>query len=361
MPITLDDLRHFAVTRSLFMPTTLRRAVERLGFVQADPIRAPARAQDLTLRHRVTKYRAGDLERRYPALGIEEDIFVNYGFVANAVHALMHPRRGIGWPTRGSRRVQDLLAFVREHGTVHPREVDAHFLHGTVTNYWGGSSSATTHLLEAMHYRGMLRVARREGGIRIYAVREPASAAGGAAERRARVDALVDVAVRKYAPLPAMSLSSLVSRLRYAVPQWRGELKSAFTRARHRLSHARVDGVDWYWPAGEQVPGPPAPERVLFLAPFDPVVWDRRRFELLWAWAYRFEAYTPAPRRRFGYYALPLLWRDRIVGWTNLSVQDGRLRCGTGYVRSSPPGDAAFARELELEVERMRIFLGLAG
>ncbi len=65
MPITLDDLRHFAVARSLFTPTSLKRAIHKLGFVQADPIRAPARAQDLTLRHRVKGYHAGDLERRY--------------------------------------------------------------------------------------------------------------------------------------------------------------------------------------------------------------------------------------------------------------------------------------------------------
>ena len=57
------------------------RASQRLGFVQADPIRAPARAQDLTLRQRVAGYRAGDLERRYPRLRIEEDFFVNYGFM----------------------------------------------------------------------------------------------------------------------------------------------------------------------------------------------------------------------------------------------------------------------------------------
>src|ERR1039457_5194026 len=78
--ITLDDLRRFAATSSLFPPTTLKRALYRLVFVQADPIRAPARAQDLTLRHRVKGYRAGDLERRYPRLALEEDFFVNYGF-----------------------------------------------------------------------------------------------------------------------------------------------------------------------------------------------------------------------------------------------------------------------------------------
>ena len=55
-------------------------------------------------------------------------------------------------------------------------------------------------------------------------------------------------------------------------------------------------------------------------APFDPVVWDRRRFELLWNWAYRFEAYTPVPKRRWGYYALPLLWREGVIGWARASV-----------------------------------------
>src|SRR5260370_19509138 len=98
MPITLDDLRRFTVARSLFTPTTLKRALHRLGFVQADPIRAPARAQDLILRHRVKDYRAGDLERRYRQLGIEEDFFLVYGFVTRSIHVLMHPRSDTGVP-----------------------------------------------------------------------------------------------------------------------------------------------------------------------------------------------------------------------------------------------------------------------
>src|SRR6266404_5153239 len=114
MPITLDDLRRYAVAHSLFTPTTLKRALHRLGFVQADPIRAPARAQELTLRHRVTGYRAGDLERRYATLGIEEDFFVSYGFVTSSVQALMHPRSETGvpadsrasWPAARRKRAQ---------------------------------------------------------------------------------------------------------------------------------------------------------------------------------------------------------------------------------------------------------------
>src|SRR5580658_4350614 len=100
---TLDHLRHLAVANSLFPPTTLKRALQRLGFVQADPIRSPARAQDLMLRHRVKGYRAGDLERRYAKLGIEEDFFVNYGFVTASIQALMHPRSTAGVPAEVGR------------------------------------------------------------------------------------------------------------------------------------------------------------------------------------------------------------------------------------------------------------------
>ena len=360
-PVTLDDLRRYAIARSLFTPTTLKRALRKLGFVQADPIRAPARAQDLILRHRVNNYRAGDMERRYSALGIAEDFFVNYGFVTPDLQALMHPRAGVSrWSATRKAQAQALLAFVGERGSVHPREVDAHFSHGSVTNYWGGSSSATTHLLDSMHYRGLLRVARRTGGIRVYAVQEHAPASLDAAARRERIDTLVDVVVRKYAPLPALSLSGLVSRLRYAVPQWRRELKSALLRAKQRLAHTRIDGIDWYWPAGERPAADRPPQDVArFLAPFDPVVWDRRRFQLLWGWAYRFEAYTPAAKRQFGYYALPLLWRDRIIGWGNISVREGALHADIGYVGAFISRGQRFKHEIDAELARMRAFLAL--
>jgi uncharacterized protein YcaQ len=365
--ITLDDLRRFAVAHSLFTPTTLKRALHKMGFVQADPIRAPARAQDLTLRHRVKGYRAGDLERRYAKLGVEEDFFVVYGFVTKAIQTLMHPRSDIGVPAesrepwQAARRKQAdlLLEFVRERGAAHPREVDDHFSHGRVKNYWGGSSNATTQLLDAMHYRGMLRVARREGGIRIYMAHQHGLEPADVVERHARLDALVDVAVGIYAPLPGPCLSDLVRRLRFAAPQWQGELKGALQRAKQRLAHARVDGVDWYWPAGED-PARSAPEEMArLLTPFDPVVWDRDRFELLWGWAYRFEAYTPASKRVRGYYALPLLWREHVIGWGNVSVKEGALKAELGYVESHPPRDSAFQRELEAELDRMGTFLGL--
>jgi uncharacterized protein YcaQ len=308
----------------------------------------------------VKNYHAGDLERRYPELDVEEDFFVNYGYVSRALQALMHPRSNAGspFPSGQKKKTRLLFDFVRERGPVHPREVDEYFAHGRVTNYWGGSSNATTHLLEDMHYRGWLRVTGRDRGIRRYALRQhwPATAEQSPRER---LDRLVDVVVNKYAPLPAQSLSFVVSRLQYAVPQWRGLVRPALERARTRLGRERVDGIEWYWPAGEDPGRVATHDAVRFLAPFDPIVWDRRRFELLWKWPYRFEAYTPVKQRRFGYYALPLLWRSQVVGWVNLSIADRTLQPVFGYIAEWPPRDRRYRRELEAEVERVRTFLDL--
>jgi uncharacterized protein YcaQ len=365
MPISLSHLRRYAIARSLFKPTTLKRAIQKLGFVQADPIRAPARAQDLTLRHRVNGYRAGDLERLYPRLAIEEDFFVNYGFLPRTHHALMHPRRvRIRSSPKRLRQTAEILEFVRERGAVHPREVDAHFAHGRVTNWFGGSSNASTQLLDHLHYRGLLRVARRDGGTRVYVAREaavelPIAPDQAKALAALKMDALVDVIVRKYAPLPAGSLGFLVNRLQYGAPQWAKERRAALARAKQRLPHAHVEGVDWYWPAEERPQSVRwrLDDEVRLLTPFDPVVWDRRRFEIFWNWVYRFEAYTPASKRKLGYYALPLLWHERVIGWGNLTVVNGRLGAEFGYTDGKAPRDLRFGAALDAELERVRMFL----
>jgi uncharacterized protein len=359
MTLTLEALRRHAIRRSLPALRSLPQVLAQQGFVQADPIRAPARAQDLMLRQRVKGYRAGDLERRYPRLAIEEDFFVNYGFVPRDIQRLFHPRtpRTV-WPRARWKQAHAVLEYVREHGVVHPREVDAHFQHGKTRNWFGGSSNASTQLLDGMHYRGLLRIARRDGGVRLYAAREGHEAAP---DPDAAMDRLVDVLLQVYAPLPRRSLSELVHHLRAAAPQWEDRRRSALQRACQRLPQAHVAGVDWLWPAGEN---PAARSHVVrdevrLLAPFDPIVWDRRRFELFWGWAYRFEAYTPAPRRQRGYYALPLLWRDQVIGWGNLSVQQGRLHAELGYVSGKAPREAGYTQALDEELQRMTEFLEL--
>jgi hypothetical protein len=137
-------------------------------------------------------------------------------------------------------------------------------------------------------------------------------------------------------------------------------LRAELKRAQAQLPHQVVDGVAWYWPADEdprRIGAGQGADGVRFLAPFDPVVWDRGRFESFWGWTYRFEAYTPQRRRKLGYYAMPVLWRDDVVGWVNLAMQAGALAVDLGFAAGRAPAHRNFRRELDAEVERVREFL----
>ena len=168
--------------------------------------------------------------------------------------------------------------------------------------------------------------------------------------------------VSLYAPLPSPSLGYLTTLLGYGAPQLKTEAREVLKHAKSRWAHAKVDGEVWYWPSDEN-PASRAhraePERLRFLAPFDPLVWDRRRFERLWGWAYRFEAYTPAAKRTMGHYALPMLWGDQVIGWANLKVEGGTLVPDLGFI-GKRPRDAAFRAALDEAYQEMSVFLGLA-
>jgi uncharacterized protein YcaQ len=360
---TLQQLRRYTIARSLFKPTRLLRAIARLGFVQADPMRAPARAQDLILAHRVKDYRAGELERRYPGLAIEEAFFINYGFLARETLFLLHPRgtprAGDAWDAKMEARAQEVLAFVSQHGPTYPKDVQAHFDHGRIRR-WGADLSVSNHLLEGLHYRGLLRVARREGGARVYQTIKHPPRDDSPEARITRAGQLLDMVVQLYAPLPAASLGYVCRLLSYGVPHVAAEVRQLQERAKSRYAHAQIDGVQWFWPQGENpfAVGHEVDDRLRFLAPFDPLVWDRRRFQFFWSWEYKLEAYVPAHKRRMGHYAMPMLWGERMLGWGNLKVVGGRLQHELGFA-ALWPRDRAFQRALEEALQQMQEFLGL--
>lgn len=339
----IQRLRKHAVYHSLFPPATLKDAVARLGFVQADPIRSPARAQDLILRHRVQGYRAGDLERHYASLDLEEDVLYAYGFMPRTLWRLLHPRK----LKKMSSLEKKVFGAVREIGKVHPRELEAHFGRKRVVNAWGGYSKATTHALEWLHHRGLLRIAGRENGIRIYEAAPAPEEILSADQRLAR---LIMVTANVLAPAPERTLHSAIARFR-RLGNHRTMVRDLVRRG--ELTRETIDGLVYLWPGNVNPEKPP--RTVRFLAPFDPLVWDRRRFEHLWQWQYRFEAYTPPARRRLGYYAMPLLWGDAVIGWANANVVDGRLNVEVGFVDKRPKG-TDFRRELDAEIARLDDF-----
>lgn len=346
MGVKLDDIRSHAVSRSFGPTTTLADAVQRAAFVQADPIRAPARAQDLILRHRVTGYRAGDLERRYPDLALEEGVLYAYGFLKRSLWHLAHPP-----DTKGLTKLEkQVLATVQRLGRVHPNDLVEHFGSARERNAWGGYSRTTKLALDELLWRGLLRVARRDAGVRVYepaVVVEPTSA-------EARLRPLILTVAAQFAPAPEQSLRAAVRGLRRVADARAVRAVYADLLREGALRTATADGVDYVWPA-DHAPGD-VPRVVRFLAPFDPLVWDRRRFELLWGWSYRFEAYTPIAKRVRGYYALPLLWLDRVIGWANARVEAGKLVVDVGFVGQRPRG-AEFRRELDAEIARLEAFL----
>ena len=239
------------VAGSLTAPATLGRAVSAIGFVQADPIRAPARAQDLILRHRVSDYRAGDLERRFARLRLEEDFLYAYGFMPGATWRLLHPRHDAtssDGKYTPSGLAAEVFAFVQEHGVTHPRDLEFRFGRERALNGWGGWSKASTRALQSLHYHGLLRVAGRRDGIRIYA---PASAHPEPLDAAERTRRVVQLVVGILAPISERSLRATFGLLERGAP---GLADKAGTvqalLASGALESGTLDGERYLWPAG---------------------------------------------------------------------------------------------------------------
>ena len=361
---TLNTLRQHAISRTFFTPSTVPEALQRLGFVQIDPITAPATAQDLILRHRVAGYRKGDMERAYPELAVEEAYFINHGYVSRELAAVLWSNK----PLSASLQEMDgrdevmarVLQFAHEHGgEVQPKILNARMGSKSVTNAWGGQGQEGTHIVQRMHSAGLLRIVRREKGVRVYGLPVAARVDVSAA---VVVDAELDALVQVYAPFTKRSLTSMCRLLTSSRPDLKPAIQVALCGLDDRLSGAEIDGVRWYWPRDEMMSAggfETMDDAVRLLAPFDPLVWDRERFEQFFGWSYKFEAYKPAHARQLGYYALPVLWRDACVGWANVSAINGVMCASLGYVKSKPR-EKAFRMALEQELADMAWFLGCA-
>ncbi len=342
----LKRLRAQAISNTFFRPTTLPKALLKMGFVQADPIRSPATAQDLILRHRVKDYRAGDLERRYSSLDIEEDYLYAYGFMPRENWQLLHPRNFDAL----TKLEKQILKVVQSRDEVHPRELEAEFGNERVINAWGGHSKETTTILDNLHHRGLLRVARREKGIRVYSAIAGSDHNYSPSERARKLLLLL---VGIFDPI----LEKNLRKLRFSKPpdcNVKAILDELIKRG--ELTRNVVDGLAYLSLSTKNGNSVMAENKVRFLAPFDPLVWDREKFHLMWNWHYRFEAYTPVAKRVRGYYALPLLWQDDVVGWVNVIKKDSSLDFDFGFVDKQPKSKE-FKAELEAEVERFKLFL----
>jgi uncharacterized protein YcaQ len=286
--VGVEDARRIAV-RSQLLDGSARgvlTTVRRLGFLQLDPIATVAPAQELVLWSRLGTYDRGELDR---LLWRERRLFEWNAFLwpietLPALRALMRRERRA--ERTGAERWR--RGFVREHagfrryirrelerrGPLLSRELEDRTGGPRERHRWYGSRQVGL-MLGTLHLWGELAVVGRRNGQRLW-----------------------DLAERwlpETATMPLREAEALLAEQRFRA-----------------LGVRRERGGGWV--AHPDADASPVGDRVTLLSPFDRLVHDRARAEALWGFRYRLEMYVPAAKREYGYYVLPILAGDRLVG-----------------------------------------------
>ncbi len=344
LEISADHARRFLVRRQLLdppralpaEPESVLRVMDRLGLLQFDPLEVPgARSHDLTLHARVGGYRRAWCDRWLygPPGGDVTDrrLIELYNKSLNILPLAELPHYAITWDRSHDEYRNQILreqaavadAILERIRTDGPLSTAAFREHGHAVDWWWGDTSAARAVAEALFVTGRLGIARRDGSRRYYDLIERLVAPALLERRESPDDAARHRLLSRYRAVGMLG------------PVLPGEIAvgtgKAPVRARHlaalvedgTLVVVRVEGLRHpryvladdlpILGAGEQRPGG-APPSVSFLAPLDPFVWDRRMLRDLFGFDYTWEVYVPASRRRHGYYVLPVLFGDRLVG-----------------------------------------------
>jgi uncharacterized protein YcaQ len=281
-----EAARRIAVRAQLLdgSATSVLETVRHLGFLQIDPISTVAPPQHLVLFSRLgASYDPAELDR---LLWDERQLF-EYGAYIRPIEDLplirarMRRRRGkYAWERRGNDFVRQHPAFKRHllrelelNGPMLSRDI-AHPKTPRESHPWWGSRQVALMLM-ILEGRGVVAVAGRQGGQRLW-----------------------DLAERWWPP------DSEKVRLRDA--------ERILAERRWRAQGVRL--TEHGWEAHTEATDGPVPDRAVLLSPFDRLVYDRDRADALWGFHYRLEMYVPKAKREYGYYVLPLLVGDSVVG-----------------------------------------------
>ena len=259
------------------------QTVRRLGFLQIDPISTVAPPQRLVLWSRLGPYDPGELDR---LLWKERKLFEWSAFIwpiedFPLIRARMRRRRGkykfeqqgAEFLRTNTRFKRHLLRELETRGPLPSREIEADLMVSRDPHDWWGSRKVSL-MLELLEGRGVVAVAGRQGKQRLW-----------------------DLAERWYPE--AESIPWPEARRQLEEKRWR----SLGVRYEKGEWHAHPDAED-----------APIRKRVTFLSPFDRLIHDRDRAEALWDYRYRLEMYVPKAKREYGYYVLPILRGDRLIG-----------------------------------------------
>lgn len=308
-------------------PDTLLACIRRMGVLQIDTINVIARSPYLVLYSRIGSFphewltdalAAGHLfeywSHEASFLSIDEYPLYRSLMLGNAARRWAHAS---DWLAQNQAAVDALLDHIRESGPV--RSSDFVRTDGRPSGGWWDWKFEKI-ALEMLYTHGDLMIARRERFQRIYDLRERVLPGWDDGQTLPLTD------VRR------VLASKAVRALGFAPARWVADYFRTKTQptlvALHSLiddgslALARVEGFaepvlihpDNLDLAQRAAEGALQPSRTVLLSPFDPLVWDRKRLVELFGFSYRIEVYTPAAKRRFGYFSLPILHRGAIVG-----------------------------------------------
>jgi uncharacterized protein YcaQ len=338
--------RRFLVLRHLLAPPralpaepeSVLSVVERLGFLQFDPLEVPgARNHDLVLHARIAGYRREWTDGWL--YGDDRRLYETYNKGLSIVPTAEMPWYRLAWDRSHERLhsageafdvhaplVEELLTRIRERGALLPREVGPR---EAIEWYWRPTNQVRA-ILEGLAQAGMIGIARRERNLRVYDLVErlfPAELlATRVPEREQRMHRMLS-RYRGGGLLGASGNQELWVGT-YRRPGEKAELRNELLEegALLPVSVEGLKGDRFVLPdelpfleqaerevASGKPPGGSEPG-VTFLAPLDPLAWDRDLLRRLFDFDYLWEVYVPAAKRRWGYYVLPILYGDRFVG-----------------------------------------------
>ena len=332
MNVSAAAARRFLVARHLLSPARSAGSVldvlQRLGSLQYDPIAVAGRSHDLVLHARVADYDPASCDELYD----RRVIFEAYNKGLSFVPADEYP-----WFRARSPRVQ---RTIDDHPDVAARVVERIRADGPLssadfereskgtTDWFGMPSNTVREVLEALAVTGVLGLAHREGSRRYYDLIErllPAEVLAVEPPFEEQMRHKLLSRYRAHGLLGAGGANDVLSGLGPAKPdpRWPGYRGRDALRddlvADGLLIPVRVEGVRTkrfvLAEEADALESPPEPApTVAFLSPFDPLVWDRKLLQDLFGFHYVWELFLPPARRRWGWYVLPILAGDRLVG-----------------------------------------------
>jgi uncharacterized protein YcaQ len=339
-------------------------AIRRLSCVQLDSISAVERSHRIALGSRVGAYPHEAVSR---LLG-EGRVFEYWAHEACLIPVEDWPlfgaqrrdggRRWYGEVERTHPQLADeLLAEIRERGPLGSR----HFEGSTGGGMWNWKPAKA--MLERLWNQGLLVVAGRQGFQRLYDLTErviPAEIL--AAPEPPEPERLRTLALKAVEARGALTESGVVEHWRLAGGT--AAIRPAVDTlvADGSLERVRVEdgGPPVLVRHGAHL-DPPRPTAAVLLSPFDNLLWDRPFARRVLGFDHLIEVYKPAPQRTYGYYVLPLLWRDRLVGRADLKSErgEGTLVVKAFHGERGVRRSAALDEALDRALDRLRAVAGL--